>query len=320
MAGRGSYDDFQIAVRNEVYQGTRRTLNATIAKKVGGLGVASFSNFGVSAVLADIGTRMPQEMANAVKLFAKAFGSTTRRNQEARLRNSYNDAARVAQLAVVEAYKSRFNLNNPYRVGDRFSGGVLLKALESPNLYRVAADGVAFINRPFLDQAAAQWYRLNFGAGAIAQNRPSSPRMTLFGVATTIDFSLKRFPKSKAFTMPALPGRSGSIVGSSNGLQFYPYKVEGVGRKLRWISKRITTKGIVGQFYLDEGVNSLKKTMPYIWARHLENWFIDAVELSTGPISRFAPDKQTLSTAETLIRTEINRGMAKLGPIAGQLI
>lgn len=79
---------------------------------------------------------------------------------------AHREVGAKAQTSVVYSYRSTRSRGGPrgYRTRDRYSGGRLLAALESPEFYRATAEGLEFINVELLNRRAAQWARLNFGA------------------------------------------------------------------------------------------------------------------------------------------------------------
>lgn len=108
-----------------------------------------------------------------------------------------------ARNSLISAYANR-QYKRPvasYRVGDRFSGGVLGEALASKEIYEATAFGLNFLNRELLDEKAKQWRRLNFGAGAGGQESDlSAPKkFPVTGLGFVIGFQPDVRP---AFGMP----------------------------------------------------------------------------------------------------------------------
>jgi hypothetical protein len=108
-----------------------------------------------------------------------------------------------AQRAIVTAFEAA-TADSPrsYRVGQgRLSGGILLDALKSSNMYSVDEDRVAFINENYLDRQAAHWYRLNFGAGTSEVSNVSEP-VRFFGKDSGISLGWSQRRASKSFKLP----------------------------------------------------------------------------------------------------------------------
>lgn len=93
-----------------------------------------------------------------------------------------------AQQSVVHSYRATRSQGGPrgYRARDRYSGGRLLGALESPEFFSATSEGLEFINVELLNRRAAQWARLNFGAAPAGEgsNKQFSVQMSNMVVAT----------------------------------------------------------------------------------------------------------------------------------------
>lgn len=108
----------------------------------------------------------------------------------------------AAQRSLVASYAGR-RYRRPigsYRVGDRYSGGALARALSNPDMVKATAFGLYFINVDRLDREARHWRRLNFGAGAGGAEGIEAPgQFPVTGMGLMI--GLEPDPRP-SFTMP----------------------------------------------------------------------------------------------------------------------
>lgn len=180
------------------------------------------------------------------------------------------------QASIVGAYSARLATSrNPqgYRAGAsdhsrrRYANGVLLAALESPELVRATYDGIAFPNISLLDARAAQWHRLNFGAGSGhgSVNRIFSQS---FGglVLTGLGFSDES--PSRPFTLP-----TGYWTAPRPGGAFYPVGEAGdlgKGHGFKLQKGPVATKGIAAWNFLDAGVETLVDLLPEAYSKRID--------------------------------------------------
>ena len=172
------------------------------------------------------------------------------------------DVGKAAQQATVHAYRSRPNRSRAgsYRVGDRYAGGALERALRSPDFYRATPKGLGIINTSRLNQEARHWRRLNFGAGAAGGAGPRSFPIDL--LQASVGLEPDRRP---GFVLP--PGfwmRNGERVapGKPGTAQFFPRGIRGSGARGRANAARFT-RGIRATNFLDAGVKEVAdKIMP----------------------------------------------------------
>lgn len=170
-----------------------------------------------------------------------------------------------AAAALVQGYEQR-KYKRPvasYRVGDRFSGGVLGAALRSPDQVRVTAFSVSIIDKELLDKAAKQWRRLNFGAGGggIEGDMTTPGRFRVSGLGMVMGLPPDPRP---AFKMPRGVWRPGTepgeeaVPGTSG---FHPTQ-----RQLTF-----PTRGIAARNFLDSGIKavaySIRPGLDDLWDR-----------------------------------------------------
>jgi hypothetical protein len=127
--------------------------------------------------------------------------------------NMHKRLAKGIQSRVVRAYSAGQNRRRipSYRWADtdkrmrRYSNKQMLAALKSPELIDYDYKGIYFPNTDFLDNAAKQWYRLNFGAEP-ASTRPVNQPTMRFGSAksTKTSINFDGFKPSKPFMVPSL--------------------------------------------------------------------------------------------------------------------
>lgn len=187
---------------------------------------------------------------------------------------------RKARDVTVARYKQTLGNSLPgYRSGGnvkwrRYSGGRMLRALQSPRMYEATPDGLSFINVDHLSRAAAQWARLNFGAGS--RGTGSLPRTTVrIGNLIVASLGLDE-PARPAFTIPRgyWLDASGQLVrGGDAGVQFHlpgtgprefrgkQYRnAEGKRVPIPFIRRQVT-RGFPGRNFLDAGVRTIALEM-----------------------------------------------------------
>lgn len=230
------------------------------------------------------------------------------------------EMARDVQDVIVKAYErsQRKGRRVPsYRYAEkdkrlrRYANKQMLRALQSESFITSGYNGIAFPNIDFMDQAAPQWYRLNFGAAPLGNFAARSPGQNMkwgadrqYQTSTNINFM--KFGPSGAFNVPSL--RSGEVRGiwskaiyaSSPTIQqikkgytgFYsgnPNKMRGAGGRgsalylipamgsgLGFQAKQ--SRGILGAHFLDEGAEFLNKEYGKRLSRIFNDWHGKAVK------------------------------------------
>lgn len=271
----------------------------------------------------------------SLQAFADSLNTNAGRNRSGRMRSLHQDVALAAQDAVLVVYDERFGKGLPYRQNDvgkwqRYSGGRMRRALASGNLFRARADGID-MNVGFLDDQAAQWYRLNFGALPKGSSSPAPPAVTMrfFGSQTIGGASLRGFGPSKPFSIPAgvfsasaFPTTSGQNIqsvprGSGQGQPFYPV---GAGlqnynrRPKQYRLNREIASGIIGGRFLDAGVNKINEVLPVAMEQLITEWTEEAAGATfnksgslrsaggSGPLATAFTEQQ----AQQLMATQAN--------------
>lgn len=278
-----------------------------------------------------------------IDLFLRSMAKAATRPGEKK--KIHETAGRLAQSATVSEYQ-RFHVGRNRRGRrssfassenfTRYAGGKLLSALSSPAFYTATEQGVEFANKAHLDQTAAQWYRLNFGAGLRGKTsrKHGIHNIKFYGEAVS-PLSLRGFGPSAPFSMPAGiwdpsgkpdPSRRGedefvpsSLFEASYAGQNLVGVALGGGASSRFYAGRATL-GIKGTAFLDAGIRVLAEQLGVGWTVLMDSWFQEAANESKGPISKFiTPDEakvgiKALKKASTVtqkakaeFQTEFNR-------------
>lgn len=182
-----------------------------------------------------------------------------------------------AQRAIVSSYQSRARGPSGYRAGAspgndkmrRYSGGVMLNALQDPSIiFEATANGITFLpNIDQLDARARQWYRLNFGAAPGSGRGPGRFEVSISNVFLfSIGFEAE---PSDPFRIPRgfwVEGGRAVEAGPPGTSEFYPRRAAGeVGLKVgaskaeqkatpNFFPGRATARGIRAEHFLDAGL------------------------------------------------------------------
>lgn len=175
--------------------------------------------------------------------------------------------------AKVPGELNRSSASSKYR---RYAGGRLRSALADPSFWSADADGLQFINVALLNQRAAQWARLNFGAGGAGSGSKPSVNVTL-GTLVIATLGLEE-PARPGFRMPVgYWTDAGGTPTGGRGVAFFPYMngphrrgsvgggrfyIDGEGNRAR-IPMRASkaTAGIESRNFLDAGVQRIAREM-----------------------------------------------------------
>lgn len=271
---------------NSNYQ--KRTLLQTRLKALSAQGV-SLSSAGLSRQLVNEAAKNTAGVTGEILSQIGLFYNDAVRERRRSLETAYGDVGRQANKAVAAKYRRtkgrggagayRANASGKYK---RDAGGKLGRALTSDNMFLAGPDGIAYVNMPYLDSQARQWYRLNFGAGARGQasQRPASKRVIFFGEQTSLDVGLQGLGPSASFSMPgglftnsdgqALPfnpsRRGKDAFNPGNYLKNRPNLLaRSSGVKL----KQIQTQGIAAQNYLDAGTDVISRGVPNVTTKFI---------------------------------------------------
>lgn len=197
---------------------------------------------------------------SASKTF-KQFASNATTNVQLKkgMLKANQEIALGIQDTVLRAYDQRVTARKvveSYRIGDRFSGGKLRDTLNSDGQFVGTADGIAWGDTVALDRDAAHWYRLNYGAGGIADELYQAESVTIpFAGGSLGPISLDS-PASADFSMPRGWPRK-------PGLPFYP-----TGRELIF-----PTRGIAGRRFFDAGLKKFKTAFPPAYNKVMQDFF-----------------------------------------------
>lgn len=155
---------------------TSRANNASLIKAAAEQGLAQYQDIAMKRIVALMAQESTESVANALTIFGESLRDKFSAAREYELRNIHLKAAQSAQQAMLQRYAK---IVAPRSLGGyradapgkwkRYSGGQLEKALASPNFYRASKDGILWGLKGPLDQAAPQWYRVNYGAGPRGQ-------------------------------------------------------------------------------------------------------------------------------------------------------
>ncbi len=204
------------------------------------------------------------------------------RSTMARIHNEIGQAAKRSTVASYRYRVSSFKRTPSYRIGDRLSGGVLQRALNSDNIYEASAEGIHFPNVTWLNSEAKHWARLNFGAGEAAGSAIYGNAKRKFSVTwDDVVIAQLGFTETKrpAFGIPpgffvqGEAGRRGGRARSAGGA-FYPTR-QGPMRP---------TRGITPTNFLDAGLARIARELPLAYEDLFNEWWVQA-QGKAGPLT-----------------------------------
>lgn len=227
---------------------------------------------------------------------------------------SLGQRAQAAVLASFDATKGRSTSNPALNRASRsvkyqrYAGGRLRAALASSEFWSATSAGLDFINVGLLNERAAQWARVNFGAGAIGRgSRPN--RSVYLGAMLIASLGLEEEARP-AFVLPTgyFTDSSGKPVRErTSGAAFFVYKTgpyrrgtEGGGATYRDGDQvrrlpivRQQTVGVAGRQFLDAGVTSISRNLgPAL--QNLYRGYFQQAETSVRPyrlVARVTPQR-----------------------------
>jgi len=180
-----------------------------------------------------------------------------------------------------------------YRAGEgRLAGGVMVRALNDPAFFNATSLGLEWGNKELLDAAAAQWHRLNFGAGGRAGGGGDQEFPVHFGSGGGTALGFDDGP-SPGFSMPpgVWVGMSGDRVSAgSSGRgtdQFFPQsrpitndsgaKVGSVNIRPKGImgasNRSRQTGGIEGKHFMEAGLRRIANDLPIVMDTYAQDRF-----------------------------------------------
>lgn len=191
--------------------------------------------------------------------------------QGQRFTKAHLDVGKAAQRSMVQGFRSR-RFRRPagrYRAGEQRLSGELAKALSGDSHVRANPYTLEFLNIHTMDQQAAHWRRLNFGAGAGGKEGIQAPQqfpITWNGLlVATLGLNTQPSP---AFRIPkgfwvtpggeSAGGASSSRVGQD---QFFLTGMK-VGRGFGRPSPSKVTGGIASRNFIDAGVRRVANELP----------------------------------------------------------
>jgi hypothetical protein len=230
------------------------------------------------------------------------------------LEEMHEKMATQVQQKVIRAYTASQQKGRrlpSYRWADkgkmrRYSNKQMLKALQSESFIEYDYKGVYFPNVKHLDNAAAQWYRLNFGTAPRAQISVDQPNMNFGQRETKTSVNFNSFKPSAAFMVPSTDGRARGIWSNtfmSKSPVFGSSRTMLQGRRMSRIKAGYSgtfrgqygpgksalylipngamgslgfearmSRGIVGARFLDAGANYLNRNYGQELSKLLEQW------------------------------------------------
>lgn len=177
------------------------------------------------------------------------------------LRRAHQDAGDQARRSMVAAYTHRAHRRAvpSYRVGDRYAGGALRRALNQPGQVEATAFTLRFINRDILNQEARQWRRLNYGAGGGSEGGIVAPAQFPVQWDGLVVATLGLPPDTRpGFTIPQ------GIFVTPGGERVRP-SASRRGQdafSVRKASRKFPTAGIASSNFLDGGIRRLVTALP----------------------------------------------------------
>lgn len=182
-----------------------------------------------------------------------------------------------------------------YRAGDgRLAGGLVRRVLGDPGFFRATALGLEWGNKELLDNAAAQWHRLNFGAGGRADDGGSGGDqefpVRFGGGSSALTFNEEPSP---GFAMPAgvwidMGGTRVQAGSSARGAdQFFPQRRSihnDAGQKIGSLNVRPAgilgastqpreTAGIEGKHFMEAGLRRMADILPPTMEQYAQTRF-----------------------------------------------
>jgi len=241
----------------------------------------------LGAIAKQVAQSVVGDVRQEVQIFASLTGGAITRNRETRLKRLHTDVAQEGLDAITLAYEARADRgvhSANYRPNTRYSGGKLLRALQSDEMFTVGRDGFDFINQDHLDKEAKQWRRMNFGAGPRGSRTPKAPsaKMQIFGGTTPVDLALTNTKPSDQYLLP--PGF---------------WLDQATGKKQPWDKSRRPFKdsfgptgkepiyksmGFAGSRFLDAGVAQIAKSLPIAYNDLFNEWFTEYKRTGGGPV------------------------------------
>jgi len=254
-------------------------------------GLANLSNALVREISQNVADDIDLVLARGMKLWAQDLRRSTVAKKE--LKSVNERVASGARGAVLNSYmNSGIGKRPSYRTTGRhkrYAGEAMQAALTESNYIKSDAGGIRFGNKKALDRQAAQWYRLNFGAGGKASGGqpPAQVPMKFFRREIGKKVNLSRYKPSKAFNMPAgffsssfNPSNSGRFNAPSGVVGSDAFYLPGRGQSFtfeRKILRKRPTQGIKAHHFLEAGANYINAKYPEEIERMTTTWHREAL-------------------------------------------
>lgn len=194
---------------------TSRTSNATLIRGEFNEAVQQVLTVSMQDLVSEAAATANEQAAEAMILFSRSLRNQYARNRTSELTNMHRVVAEDAQRSMLGSYDrivgqrslGEYRSRVARKEWKRYSGGQLRRALARPDFYRVSYDGILWANMTMLDKRAAQWYRLNYGAGArgaghrASQALPSA-KMKFFNQTLSSSLLPTTFKPSAPYMIP----------------------------------------------------------------------------------------------------------------------
>lgn len=195
----------------------------------------------------------------------------------------HKEAASIGQRAMLESYEGSLLPHEYYHRTNRFGAGRLRSALASEEFFGyIDAEGIGFGDQNYLDETAAQWSRLNFGAAPAGRG---VHREIVVGSASEqlTSFFFEREP-SAAFRLPQGYFVTGGVVsrpdagfrGAHTGGAFFATSF----RKLGF------TEGVAARDFIGDGIQAAMSYAGRQYGRAFEQLGQDAYKESSQSATR----------------------------------
>lgn len=260
------------------------------------LSVDSLTRSFSAAILADSRFKQ-QQLISLAEVFRRSRTDVSGRTRV------HEHVARLAQRSVIQSYAQLITAQEGpasrthYRAGrdprrDRLAGGILRRALGRPDFVEAGPDGLRFVNVTMLDEQAAHWHRIAFGAAGAGGG--SSPQFEVsFGnlLVATLGYDE---PASPAFALPRgfwldLSGeRVRAGVNPAGSDQFYPQSGRSSYSKRRGVPSRLSrrqTRGIVGRDFFAAGLARVAHEFPLGYEQYYQRLYDQYAASGTGPLT-----------------------------------
>lgn len=246
------------------------------------------------------------------------------------------EIARLMKEAVLERYDETVGQSagnkHEQRRSNRLSGKMRAALQQTGVVATGAGAQVRFINRRKLDQEAAHWHRLNFGAGARGEHVARSIEVTtsFYGGSASFDISLDDGP-SPAFMTPRgfwykgssynwtwhdksrrgadafIPASSSSSAG--NGLTD-PARRKKRSRVAQDTREWFSTDGIKGYHFFDAGLEAFATHFPSMYRDLFDTWIDPLQAPNSTPPTKAKLDR--VKGAELTVRRGPVKAQSKL--------